>query len=70
MTQEELATRLGFPQSFVSKYETGERRLDVMEFADVCIAIGLDPTEFLREMLLLNAKPTVRRNLKQHSADG
>ncbi|MGK2869489.1 MAG: helix-turn-helix domain-containing protein [Mycobacterium sp.] len=40
LTQVEVAERLGVPQSFVSKYETGERRLDVIELSHVATAIG------------------------------
>ena len=47
LTQAELAARLERPQSFVSKYERGERRLDVVEFGEVARAIGLDPVRFL-----------------------
>lgn len=36
MTQEELAARLKKPQSYVSKYEKCERRLDVIELIDIC----------------------------------
>jgi transcriptional regulator with XRE-family HTH domain len=42
LTQSELAQRLGKHQSFVSKYESGERRLDVMEFVSVCDALGVE----------------------------
>lgn len=42
LTQQELADRLGKPQSYVSKYESGERRLDVAEFMEVATALGLD----------------------------
>jgi hypothetical protein len=48
LTQTELSLRLNRPQSFVSKYERGERRLDVVEFGDVVKALGLDPLRFLR----------------------
>jgi transcriptional regulator with XRE-family HTH domain len=48
LTQVQLAAKLGCPQSYVSKYERGERRLDVVEFLDVAHAIGIDATEFLR----------------------
>ena len=51
LTQEELAKRVGRPQSFVSKYETGERRLDVVEFIDVAREIGADPVSLLRRLI-------------------
>lgn len=47
MTQAEVATSLEKPQSFVAKYEGGERRLDVVEFIDVVQALGADPGEVL-----------------------
>ena len=47
ITQADLSARLKRPQSFVSKYERGERRLDVVEFAHVAKAIGFDPMIFL-----------------------
>lgn len=50
LTQLQVADRLGRPQSFVSKYESGERRLDVIEFLDVCIALGISPDEILADI--------------------
>jgi ribosome-binding protein aMBF1 (putative translation factor) len=50
LTQAALASRLGRPQSFVSKYERGERRLDVIEFLDVAEALKIDPAAFLRTL--------------------
>ncbi|MFO0927862.1 MAG: helix-turn-helix transcriptional regulator [Gemmataceae bacterium] len=47
VTQAELAGRLGADQSFVSKYERGERRLDVVELRAICVALGLDFVGFL-----------------------
>lgn len=41
LTQVEVAARLEEPQSFVSKYESGERRLDVIELAQVAEAMGV-----------------------------
>ncbi|KXK57859.1 MAG: helix-turn-helix transcriptional regulator [Chlorobi bacterium] len=41
LRQSEMAERLGQPQSFVSKYESGERRLDIIELRNICHAIGL-----------------------------
>jgi len=48
LTQTELARRLGRPQSYVSKYEAGERRLDFLELREVCGALGTPMDEFLR----------------------
>jgi transcriptional regulator with XRE-family HTH domain len=50
LTQAELAARLRKPQSFVSKYEQGERRLDVVEFLHVARAIGFDPHHVLSRL--------------------
>lgn len=48
LTQQSLADRLGVAQSFVSKYESGERRLDIIELQDVCKAIGISLTSVVR----------------------
>ena len=48
LTQRDLATRLGVPQSFVSKYESGERRLDLPELRQVCEAIGVSLADLVR----------------------
>lgn len=50
MTQQDLSTRLGRPQSYVSKYERGERRLDVIEFMDIARNTQADPYQLLREI--------------------
>lgn len=50
VTQIELAQRLGKPQSFVSKVETGERRVDVIDFLAIAHALGLDPAELITEL--------------------
>lgn len=50
LTQEELAKKLGIYRTFVSKYERGERRLDVIEFFALAEAMGYDPVEMLREV--------------------
>jgi transcriptional regulator with XRE-family HTH domain len=47
LTQAELAARLGRPQSFVSKYESGERRLDLIELSEVCKALGISLESFV-----------------------
>jgi transcriptional regulator with XRE-family HTH domain len=53
LTQHELAKRLHKPQSFVAKYEGGERRIDVVEFVTICQAIGADSAKILK--ILKNA---------------
>jgi hypothetical protein len=45
-----LADRLHKPQSFVAKYEGGERRIDVVEFLTVCQAIGADSAKLLKAL--------------------
>jgi len=50
LTQHELAKRLHKPQSFVAKYEGGERRIDVVEFVTICQAIGADSARILKSL--------------------
>lgn len=50
LTQVALAKKLGRPQSFVSKFERGERRLDVIEFLDVARALGVDPARIISDL--------------------
>ena len=45
VTQATLAARLGRPQSFVSKSERFERRIDPAEFRQIIVALGCDPVE-------------------------
>lgn len=49
MSQAQLAQRLGKPQSFVSKYERGERRVDVVEFILIADSLGIDIGHFLAD---------------------
>lgn len=46
LTQAQVAARLELPQSHVSKYESGERRLDFVETVLVCEALGMSIEEF------------------------
>jgi len=50
ITQVEAAKRLGRPQSFVSKCESGERRVDVAEFLAICHAYEVDPCQVLKTL--------------------
>ncbi len=50
LTQAELAEKLLRPQSFVSKYERGERRLDVVEFLEVARALGMNAVNLIKTL--------------------
>jgi transcriptional regulator with XRE-family HTH domain len=50
LTQNELASRLSRDQTFVSKYESGERRLDILELREVCQATGTDFVMLMRKL--------------------
>ncbi len=50
LTQVQLSETLGMPQSFVSKYETGERRLDVIELREVCKSLGATLAAFAKKL--------------------
>lgn len=49
LTQEQLAERLGQTQSFVSKCERGERRLDIVELRAFCKALGISFPSFVAQ---------------------
>jgi transcriptional regulator with XRE-family HTH domain len=56
LTQSQLAERLGESQSFISKCERGERRIDVVELSRFCVALGLTLTEFTLQLTAALAK--------------
>jgi transcriptional regulator with XRE-family HTH domain len=49
--QQALAKKLGRPQSFIAKYEGGERRIDVVEFVEIARALGADPVKLFRDFV-------------------
>jgi len=51
VTQEELARRLRKPQSFVSDYERGQRRVDLVEFLMIVAALKLDPHKVFADIV-------------------
>lgn len=51
MTQAEVAARLHKPQSFVSKYEMGERKLDFIELIDLCRVLNTDMNLIFEKVL-------------------
>ncbi len=48
LRQVDLAVRLKRPQSFVSKYESGEKTLDFLEVREVCHALSIPLADFVR----------------------
>lgn len=51
LTQSQLAEKIGQTQSYVSKYENGEQRLDLIELELVCKAVGISLTDFVERYL-------------------
>lgn len=50
LTQATIASRLKKPQSYVSKYESGEKRLLLIDYLDIAKAIGFDAADFIRKI--------------------
>lgn len=50
MTQEKLAQALNRPQSFIAKVESGERRLDVVEFVHIARLLSLNPEKAISKI--------------------
>lgn len=55
--QNELAQRLGMPASYLSKIESGTRRLDVVEFVRIAEAMGADPRDLIADLQRALASP-------------
>jgi transcriptional regulator with XRE-family HTH domain len=51
LTQGQVAEKIGQTQSYVSKYECGEQRLDLIELEAICNAVGTSLVEFVRQYL-------------------
>ena len=50
LTQADLAARVEKDQAYVSRYESGQRRLDVLEVREICEAVGVTTEEFVRRL--------------------
>jgi len=48
LSQQQLADKLGRPQSFVAKYENGERRIDLVELFEIAALLGADARRITR----------------------
>lgn len=62
--QHGLAKRLGKPQSFVAKYEGGERRIDLVEFVTIARAMDADPIRLFKEFLAEEPPKSPRRRAR------
>jgi transcriptional regulator with XRE-family HTH domain len=60
--QQRLAEKLRKPQSFIAKYEGGERRIDLIEFLAIARALDADPVKLLRDFVA--AEPGSKRQRK------
>ena len=49
LTQDQMATAIGAKQAFVSKYETGERRLDFLDLVAICEVLGVSMVKFAEQ---------------------
>jgi len=50
ISQDDLALRLNKPQSFVSSFENGQRRVDLLEFLKICDAIGVGAENLFKQV--------------------
>lgn len=48
--QIDLAEQLGVPQSFISKYESGNRQLDILELRRICEIVGISLDDFVQQL--------------------
>lgn len=51
LRQQDVAQRLGKPQSFVAKIESGERKVDLIEALQFCAATGADPLSIVKKLI-------------------
>jgi len=51
ISQEDLAKKLGVPQSFISKIESGERRIDVIDLFRYCEVLNIELVQFIKELI-------------------
>lgn len=51
LRQLDVAQKLGKPQSYVAKVESGERRIDLIEVLDLCQVVSLDPKVLIKKLI-------------------
>lgn len=62
LTQVQIAKKLGRPQSFISKYERGERRLDFPEFVELADVLGIDISDFVNDYRMATMQVGMRKS--------
>lgn len=67
LTQAEVARRLKRPQSFVSKCESGERRIDIVELIEFCTVYEITPETMLQVILRTEKSGTLLRYEKERT---
>lgn len=50
LSQRAVAARIGKPQSYIHKWECGQRQLNLIDLRDVCVALDIPIVEFVREL--------------------
>jgi transcriptional regulator with XRE-family HTH domain len=65
ISQQPMAKKLGRPQSFIAKYEGGERRIDVIEFIEIARALGADPVKLFRNFVSETASSRTKRKMPE-----
>ena len=68
LTQMQIAERLNKPQSYISKYERGERRLDFPEFIELADILEVDVAAFVRDYRSALAPTKVQKVRRQQKA--
>ena len=61
LTQDQVALALGKPQSFVSNYEIGQRRVDLLEFVKIATAIGANPEKLFSRWMATSSGSKAKR---------
>jgi len=68
MTQEQLASAYGEDQSFISRVERRQRRIDVWEFVLFCVALDVDPGALLKDTFAERSFEDVLRGMASRAA--
>lgn len=65
LLQKDLGNKMGKPQSFVSKVERGERRIDPAELVDFCFALGINPSDIIQQIAVIPSEDTTSKKVRK-----